>query len=148
MPLLRIISKEMNVRKTSICVTTFLFFIIACHTTKTDVQESMDSQNYKTISLEKYGQNIEYLMNSSKTHVICLKRNKPTPQIPQSRISFFIYDIKKDEIIFEESFIDAEVRWKSEYQVEVKITPGIVSGDETAEDFIYVYDVTLRRKIK
>lgn len=135
-------------RTSSILIMAFFFFLFGCHTSKTDVQKSVDSQDYKSIAIQKYGHNIEYILNSLKTHVICLKRNKPTPQIPQHQISFFIYDLEDKQIIFEESSIDAEVKWKNDHQVQVKITPGIVSGDETPEDFTYIYDVRLGKKIK
>jgi hypothetical protein len=143
------ILEEISVKRCCFsCLIGILSFLTACNSANTDIQKSGDPKNYETIAAEKYGDNIEYIFNSPKTHVICLKRNKPSPQIPQNQISFFIYDLKNGEIIFEESSIDAEVRWKSEDQVEVRITPGIVSGEETAEDFIYVYDVISRKKIK
>ena len=123
-------------------------FFIACSTSKMDSQRSSNSQTYKSIAAGKYGKGIEYLFNEPKTYVVCLKRVKPTAQAPQNQTSFFIYDLEKEEIIFEESSIDAEVKWKSDTQVEVKITPGIISGDETEDDFIYLYDVRSRKKIK
>lgn len=135
-------------KQNSIYLMVFIIFLTACHTTKTDSQKSLTSQKYKAIAVEKYGNNIEYILNSPKTYVVCLKRNKPTPQIPQNQISFFIYDLDKEEIIFEDSSIDAKVEWKNDNQVLVKITPGIITGDESEDDFIYVYDVKLREKIK
>ena len=134
-------------RASFILIIVFTAFLIACHTSKTDIQKSGE-QDYKAIAIEKYGPSVEYIFNSPKTHVICLKRNKPNPQIPQHQISFFIYDLEKDEVIFEESSIDAEVEWKNDHQAQIKITPGIVSGDEIPEDFIYIYDVESGKKIK
>lgn len=130
-----------------ILIIVFLAVLVTCHTSKTDIQKSGD-QDYKAIAIEKYGHNVAYIFNSPKTDVICLKRNKPTPQMPQHQISFFIYDLEKGEVIFEESSVDAEVKWKNDHQAQIKITPGIVSGDETPEDFIYIYDVESRKKIK
>jgi len=131
----------------TLLIAVFLFWV-SCHSTKTDAQKFFNARNYGSLAVEKYGNDFEYFFNSPKTYVICLKRNKPTPQIPQYQISFFIYDLKKNEIIFEESSIDAEVEWRNDHQVQVKITPGIISGDETTDDFTYVYDVTSRKKIK
>jgi len=129
-------------------LTLICLFTIACNSSKMDSPKKSDSEMFKSIASEKYGKSIEFLYNNSKTHVVCLKKIKPTPQMFQNQISFFIYDLEKDEIIFEKSSIDAEVKWKNDDQVEVKITPGIVSGDETEDDFIYLYDVRSRKKIK
>lgn len=128
-------------------VLTCLFFI-ACNTSKMDSPKSSDSGTYKSIAAEKYGTGIEYLFNEPRTYVVCLKRIKPTAEAPQNQTNFFIYDLGKEKIIFEESSIDAQVKWKNDSQVQVKITPGIVSGDETEDDFIYLYDVKAEKKIK
>ena len=128
-------------------IMTFII-VTGCNTSKMDSPKTQNPQAFKSIAAEKYGKSVDYLFNDSKTYVVCLKRIKPTPQIPQNQIRFFIYDSEADKIIFEESSIDAEVEWQNDHQLRVKITPGIISGDETEEDFIYTYDVELRKKIK
>lgn len=104
---------------------------------------------YKSVAVEKYHDNIEYLFNTSKTFVICLKSNKPTPQIPQNQVRFFVYDLATEEIILEESLVGGEVSWKNDHEVRVKTTPGILTTDEEYNQQLtgYIFDVQERKKL-
>jgi hypothetical protein len=136
-------------KRNAITLIALILFLTACHTAKTDAQKSTVSQEYKSIAVEKYGNNIEYVLNNSKTHVICLKQNKPTPQFPQNQISFFVYDLAKEEIILEESLIDGEVSWKNDREIQVKMTPGMLTTDEEYNKQLtgYIFDVKERKKL-
>ena len=141
--------EKIVIRKSYICLIAFLLFFITCHTTKTENKKSTGTLDYKSIALKKYQKNIEYLFNSSDTYVICLTKNKPTPQMPQNQISFFVYDLANKEIILEDSLIDGEVSWKSDHDIQVKMTPGILTTDEEYNKQLtgYIFDVKEKKKL-
>jgi len=137
------------------CITTFQMQIFACCTLmitscSSAKQEtpSSDGDAYKKIASEKFGSGVDYLFNSSKTYVVCLKKSKPTSDLPQSKIDFLVFDLGKEEIIYENKLEGGEIRWMDNEKIEVKITPGIVSGDENPNEFIRIYDVKLKTRIQ
>jgi hypothetical protein len=137
------------VKRTSfVLIIALFFFLSSCHATKKDFRKSTDSQGYRSVAIKKYGHNIKYILNPSNTYVICLKRNKPTPQMPENLISFFVYDLANEEIILEEPAINGEVAWKTNHEVQVRIIPGILTTDENYNKKLsgYTFDVNLGKK--
>ena len=122
---------------------------IFCSGTKTDSQPAPTREKYHQVAETKFGGGIEYRFNDSKNFVICLKKQKPTAQIPQNRLFFFVYNLENNQIIFEDSVTDGEVSWKSNTQFRVRTTPGMLTGDPEYNQKLmgYVFDVTLKRKI-
>lgn len=135
-------------RKSYIWVIVFLFFCTTCHSTKGN-NNSAKSLDYKSIAIKKYQKNIEYFFNSSDTYVICLTKDKSTPQMPENQISFFVYDLANEEIILEDSLIDGEVSWKSDHEIQVKMISGILTTDEEYNKQLtgYIFDVKEKKKI-
>lgn len=132
-----------------IFLTGMLMTQIFCSGTKTDSQPVSEKEKYRRVAKTKFGDRVEYLFNQSKNFVICFKKEKPTPQIPQNRLSFFVYNLETDEIIFEDTLTDGEVSWKSNTQFRVRTTPGMLTVDPEYNQKLtgYVFDVTLKRKI-
>ena len=127
----------------------FLLSLIRCHGVKTDVQKSAAPSDYKSIAMEKYHSNIKYLFNSSDSFVICLKKIKPTSQFPRDLLNFFVYDLATQEIILEETSIDGNVWWKNDHEIQVRMTPGILTTDEEYNKHLmgYIFDVKVKKKI-
>ncbi len=141
-----------------------LIFFIACSsgpktppktsqnlpTSTTQAFDSMPSEPYKNLATQKYGQNVSYVYNQSKTCVLCLKtaQNLSQKGTYQNRAYFFLYDLENDRILLEESLENATVRWFNDHQLQVSITPGIVKGNEEENDELgYIYDLKLQKKI-
>jgi hypothetical protein len=121
--------------------------ITSCSSTKNE-KLPPNTETIKTVTSHKLGSGVGYLFNNSKTYVICLKKSKPTPNFPQSQIHFLVYDISEEEIIYENKIEGGEIQWVDDERVEIKMTPGIVSGDEDPNDFIQIYDVKLKKRIQ
>jgi len=89
-------------------------------------------ERYKALSAQKYGQAAEWIPNAAKTAVLCVKRSKPTAQLPQHQVSFFIFDIAAGKIVFEDDIPNGSVGWNDDQSVIVEIVPGIEKKDESS----------------
>jgi hypothetical protein len=127
----------------------FLIFIIvplACCGTQEKRKTRSNQNEYQSIAITKYRGNIEYFLNDSKSHVICLTFSKPGAMQPHPELKFFIFAISKGEILFEDSLLNAKVSWISNSQAEVEFIPEIISGDEDITKSGYVFDVNTMKK--
>ncbi|OGU36901.1 MAG: hypothetical protein A2068_01000 [Ignavibacteria bacterium GWB2_35_6b] len=98
---------------------------------------------------EKFAENYIMEFNPSKSYMLCFKKeNKHKDQAP-APLTYFIYDINNDSVLFEESIGAGRVKWLNDYQVEISLIPGIVKGDEKQEDtnLNYIYDLRLQKKL-
>ncbi|RMD90032.1 MAG: hypothetical protein D6813_09800 [Calditrichaeota bacterium] len=92
---------------------------------------------YQIIAQKKWGSSTQFLFNTDSSFVICLKQAKPTAKNPLPRLSFFIYDINKERILFEDSFENGTIHWMGPYQVEVIPMPGTVTVRGAVYSWIY-----------
>jgi hypothetical protein len=125
-----------------VIVIVLLSTFTSCSTNKAHKLDSAVDR-YKALSVQKYGEGVEWIPNSTKTVVLCVKRSKPTDQLPQRQAAFFIYDVAADRITFEDEISNGSVAWKDNQSVMVEIVPGIEKGDEPSPPLRrgYVLDV-------
>ena len=124
----------------SFCLPALIF--VSCASTKESSAEVSALDRCKKIAVEKYGRDLEYAFNDSKTHILCKKESKPTTQNPQHRVEFFVYDTTRNKLLFEDSLPDGKVSWINDHQLQITIIPGIVRGDESNPvPPGYIYDV-------
>jgi len=137
-------------RKKNLFFVLALLILPACVSSSKPPASVKATENYKTLATEKYGEGVDCTFNESKTHVLCLKREKVklSPAMPQNPLRFFVYDLHNEKIIYEDSIEDGSVRWISNSELQISIIPGIISGDENPEDFTYIYDVKLQQRRK
>ena len=127
----------------------FFFFIIVlltCSGTPEKNKTLSVKNEYQSIAVAKYQGNIQYLFNQNRSQVICLQSSKPTGLKPHPALDFFIYDISKEGILFEDSLINAKVSWISNSQVQVEFIPEIISEDEAPLKSGYIFDVNIMKK--
>ncbi len=115
----------------------------SAHVQKTLLNKKLE---YEKLAEEKYKSNYKFLFNKDSMFVLCVKQFKSTPQFPQYRINFFIFDKNKNKILFEDSISDGKVNWINNFQVKIVRHLGIVSGDEPNNNSrILIYDVRLKK---
>ena len=51
-------------------------------------------------------------------------------------LEYFVYDLNKKDIIFDEKINDADVKWYDENNLEIRITPEIISTDDETNVFL------------
>ena len=127
-----------------------LFVCFACSSSRRNSDsDNPPPEQYKIKALKKYGDNVEFAFDSSKVFVLCMKKSKPTRETPQQQTSFFVYDIAEDAILYENSLENGTVSWVNDHQVEVRLTPGILTKDEALNQLLttYRFDVLQRRVI-
>ena len=128
---------------------TIVFTLASCASAKKD-SNSVDSvEKYRKLAVDKYKDNITYRVNLTHSYVLCYKQSRPTSQNPFPPVQFFVYDLKNEKVLFEDSLANASIKWLNDYQIQVSTIPGIVTGDEEADKKLmgYIYDVKLQRKL-
>ncbi len=127
-------------------------FLTFCSSSKPDSTQNSASktklEKYKVAAKAKFKNNIKYSLNDDKSCVLCVKTTKLSNHPGQFKLAFMLYDLKNDEIIYEASHPNAKVKWISTEQIQVFLTPGIVSGREGEEksNSGYIYDTKTKTK--
>ncbi len=120
---------------------TFLIMIYGCCTPSVELS---DYKNAEKVAKEKFGVDYQLVKNTSSTFILCSKKSEKKNQ-PHSILEYFIYDMSKEEIIFEEKLFDAEIKWIDDHNVEIRNNPEIVSDDDV---HIFILNVLTKEKYK
>ena len=117
-------------------------------TSQINKEKTVTIEKYAELAKDKFGDNFSIQMNSDKTFVLCSNVPKSIKDNEPTAVSYFIYDLKNEKIVFEESIPDGNVSWLNEHQIKVTIIPGIVKrDDEGGSNTEYIYDVIQMKKI-
>lgn len=92
----------------------------------------------------KYGGDVEYAPNASKSFVICFNRPEVLPGHPLRPLRFLVFDMSNAEVVFEDSLASADVYWVTDTSIEVHFIPEVIPYDEEVTG--YVYDVLTRSR--
>ena len=133
----------------SILQLTIGFTLACCALAKKDSNSGESAENYEKLAVDKYKDNITYQINLTHLYVLCHKQPRSTSRNPFPPVQFFVYDLKNERVLFEDSLANGSVKWLNDYQIQVSTIPGIVTGDEEADKKLmgYIYDVKLQRKL-
>jgi hypothetical protein len=113
---------------------------------QTIVTEKIDTiAKYEMIAKEKFSGDLLYIPNSNNTYMLCISHNKPTNENPFPSFSFFIYDLKTEEIIYEDSHENGNVNWKNNEQIMIHTFPGQIRN-ENDQPIVYIYDIKKKKK--
>ncbi len=120
-----------------------------CALAKKESNSGESVENYKKLAVDKYKDNITYQINLTHLYVLCHKQSRSTSRNPFPQVQFFVYDLKNEKVLFEDSLVNGSVKWLNDYQIQVSTIPGIVTGEEEADKKLmgYIYDVKLQRKL-
>jgi hypothetical protein len=121
-----------------------LFFLINCsasHKTFTEQEVIL-----KKLSIEKYGTTFHLMYNTEKSYSVVVKQEKTTAQNPNPVLQFFVFDMGKEIIVFEDNVVGGRTSWKNNDQIEVVFTPGMISTEDNNKIYGYIYNVKLKTK--
>jgi hypothetical protein len=124
-----------------------LSLFISCGSSRRDFRESESGvAHYQTLAAQMYGQGEEFSFNDARTAVLCLKKSKPTAKNPQQQVSFFVFDLAIDSVIFEDEIPNGAVGWKDDLTILVSTVPGTVKSDEglAGQKSGYIFDLRSR----
>jgi hypothetical protein len=121
--------------------------VLSC-ASQSDVRQGQSSiPRFQSLAQAKWGDGAECAFNPTKTAVLCYKRSKPTLQIPQQQVVFFVFDVTTDTVIFEDNILNGSVQWRDDFSIVVSVTPGIekseVSSPPTRHG--YIFDIRTRK---
>jgi hypothetical protein len=129
-----------------------LSFLTACSQSKdtpsNDQPKSPDTFKYELVAKEKFKENYVMQYSPAKSYVLCLKKDSYSKE-KNNISSYFIYDLNKDGIVYEETIGKGSVEWLNDNQLQVSVIPGIVKGDEKQVNnkLNYIYDLGIKRKL-
>jgi hypothetical protein len=122
---------------------TFLLLAGCLVTQRTFSEQDVD---LKKLSVEKFGASFHISYNNKKSFALVVKQEKSAAINPNPVLQFFIYEMEKDKIIFEESVPAGKIKWKTNNQIEVIVTPETISTEDNNKLYGYIYNVDLGTK--
>ena len=87
----------------------------------------------------KLGDGVKYSFNKDRSYVLA----QSTPDIngQNTSFSFFVFDMKAEKIVLEQTIDSGFVQWLSDNEIEVFLTPGVMRNDQSRDEFTTVYNV-------
>ena len=126
----------------------FSLSFVACKSNQKVTDKEVKELTYQEIAKEKFGDTakIDFLLNKTKTFVVCSTAKGTYIQNPYNNLKFFIYDIEAKKTIFEDKFVGGTVQWVSGTEVKAKWIIGQEKNVSKPEKTSYLYDV--KKKLK
>jgi len=125
-----------------------LLFFGCIQTNKVSQNKSLQSEKtYQQIASEKLGEKVDFKLNSNKSYVLCQKIKTALELNPNQPIAFFVYDIKKNEIIYEDNIANAKISWYNNTQLKIVMQKGYIVSPEDTGKSIYFFDLKSKKKI-
>lgn len=138
---------KLTVKQLSFFGFSLVLIFIMCRSTAKNENLPTNETNYKSIAEAKYKNNIEYVFNFSQNKVLCIHKTKSTPNFPQYRVQFFVFDLNENKTIYEDNLNGGSIKWFNDQQLEILLSPEVVTGDEPPGSFKYIYDLEKKKKI-
>ncbi len=124
----------------------FITFLLLAGCLVTQKTFSEQDINLKKLSVEKFDASFHIPYNNKKSFALVVKQEKSTAKNPNPVLRFFVYEMGKGKIILEESLAAGKIKWKTNNQIEVIITPEMISTEDNNKLYGYIYNVDLGTK--
>ena len=125
-----------------------ILMLISCGSSKRESARLTRNEAYKVVAVRKFKAPIRYIYNDTKSHVLCFNQAKASTRNPFPSLSFFIYDLKSEKVIYEETLDNGSVLWLNENRVQITVIPGVITSAHKKEDTIYIYDLKTGQREK
>lgn len=101
------------------------------------------------VSAQKLNKEKEIKMSLNETGNLILHQTieKPTSSKPFPSVSFYIYDLKKNIIIYKDSISRGKINWHEGSVIKIWKVPGMVKHNHQAADDLTYIDVCSGKKI-
>ena len=125
-----------------------LFLLFGCvPTSKLSQQETLKSKKtYQQIAQEKFGEKVECKLNSNKSYALCKKKMTAPVLNPNQLLEFFVYDIQKEEIIYENKMSNVKIKWHNNTQLLITYQKGYITGPTDTGKSTYIFDLPSKKK--
>ncbi len=112
-------------------------------------KDTASKESYKEVFAKKFpsitSKQTTFLASEDGSYMLCMAKDEVTASRPEHSVSFFVYDMKNNQIVYEQSYSNATISWVSPEKIQVNIIPGIVKKEGT-ESYGYIYDVRNKSK--
>lgn len=113
-------------------------FLASCSVTK-KTQAISESTVYIALAKEKLGDKVKFDFNEDRSFVLCQSEIATTSN--SKSFSFFVFDMKNENVVIERNVNSGFVQWLSNLEIEVFTTPGFMRNDQSRDEFTQVYHV-------
>lgn len=126
-----------------------LYLLFGCISTNklSNTENSSSKMTYQEIAKNKFGEYFKYKLNEDKSYALCQKVFPEPALRPNQLIEFFVYDIQKGEIIYENKIARAKISWYNNTQLLVVEQKGYVTDPSDTGKWTYVFDLRSKKKI-
>lgn len=101
-------------------------------------------ESAEILAKKRFGTDYIVAKNESDTFILYFK-NDERKNHPHKLVEYFVYDLKRKEIIFEEKLFDADIEWIDDQNIEIRINPEVISDDEAN---VFILNVLTKQKSK
>ncbi|PID88158.1 MAG: hypothetical protein CSB06_01580 [Bacteroidia bacterium] len=101
-------------------------------------------QQAQKTALRKYGTDTLSAVNETHTFVLFQQASKSRSN-PYAKTHFFVYDLKRNEVIYEDSIPSASVRWHTAQSLLISRQKGIIQDTEDDGKIRYIYDLNTKK---
>lgn len=112
-----------------------------CKSTSANKTDSLKNEALTKLGKQKYGNDAVYVESPAKSYVLCYKEKKGSVQNPKNKIEYFVFATKNNQTVYSNSVEGGYVKWYSDYQLEIFLTPGIMPRNKSKDDFISIYNL-------
>jgi len=92
-------------------------------------ESAADTPQYIDEARDRFGEDFACEPNTPEDYILCAHRPGTTAMSPIPRVAFFVFDVEADEVVFEKGQVTGNIRWTADYEIEMTLTPGIVTSD-------------------
>ena len=104
----------------------FIFVIAGCGNSKDSAEKT---PGHIAEARDRFGEDFACEPNTPEDYILCVHHPDTTALSPIPRVAFFVFDMAAAQVVLERGEITGEVRWTAGYEIELILTPGIVTTD-------------------
>mgnify|MGYP006902055475 CR=1 FL=1 len=101
----------------------------------------------KMLKNESKDHNIKMSLSPNHRFVLHQTLNNISNVTPQPNIKFYVYDLKEDAIVYQNTVTKGKVSWHQEHILKIWTVPGMVKQDHKSSDDIYYLDIRSGKKM-
>lgn len=103
-------------------------------------------KDYKAIAFLKFGVDTLSLKAPGEIYILCYKKNDRDHLNPNTLVEFFIFDKKKQTIIYEDKIMGATFEWKSDDELIIYEQRGIIESQQDKGKVRYLLNLKTTAK--
>ncbi len=144
---------DVKIKIISLIIRFILYFLVvtfcelSCNTIKeTTKRNKSEILNYKDVAFKKYGNDTTFTFSPGRKYVLCQKKINKDNLNPNVLSEFFVYDLKRNKIIYEDKISNSIITWFSGTELKISVQKGIIYSPADNGKIIYIYNLKTHKK--